>query len=215
MKVLLFGATGSAGASVLRVALNAPDVTEVRVIVRKTPKTTGAKLRVFLHNDFLHYEKVADAFDGVDTCLYCIGVSVSQVPKEDDYRRITRDCAVAAAHLLKTRSPKASFHFISGMSTNENSRYMWARVKAEAERDLMGMIDAACYRPAAIDGEDSDSQAKTWYAPLKPLFKVFAPFRSLYISGDDLGRAMLTGARTGLKSTILENAQIRDLADRA
>ena len=213
MKVLLFGATGSAGASVLRVALNAPDVSEVRAIVRKTPKTTGAKLRVVLHNDFLHYEKVADAFEGVDTCLYCIGVSVSQVPKEDDYRRVTKDTAVAAAHMLKTRSPKASFHFISGASTNENSRWMWARVKAEAERELMGHVDAACYRPAAIDGETSDSQASTWYAPLKPLFKVFAPFRSMYISGEDLGLAMLYGAKSGLKHTILENTEIRDLAD--
>jgi uncharacterized protein YbjT (DUF2867 family) len=215
MKILLFGATGSAGASVLRVALNDPGVTEVRAIVRKTPKTTGAKLRVVLHNDFLHYEKVADAFDGIDACLYCIGVSVSQVPKEDDYRRITKDCAVAAAHMLKAHSPKASFHFISGASTSENSRWMWARVKAEAERELMGLVDAACYRPAAIDGETSDSQAKTWYAPLKPLFKVFAPFRSMYISGEDLGRGMLAGARSGLKGTILENAAIRDLADKS
>jgi len=215
MNLLIFGATGSAGASVVRVALNDPGVKEVRVIVRKTPNAKGEKLRVVLHNDFLHYEKVADTFAGVDACLYCLGVSVSQVPKEDDYRRITRDCAVAAAHMLKAKSPKASFHFISGASTSADSRWMWARVKAEAERDLMELIDATCYRPGAIDGETSESQAKTWYAPLKPLFKVFAPFRSLYISGEDLGKAMLRGARTGLKHTILENAQIRDLADGA
>src|SRR6185436_8042050 len=117
--------------------------------------------------------------------------------------------------MLKAKSPKASFQFISGASTSENSRWMWARVKAEAENDLMELIDANCYRPAAIDGETSESQARTWYAPLKPLFKVFAPFRSLYISGEDLGKGMLAGARTGLKRTVLENAQIRDLADRA
>jgi uncharacterized protein YbjT (DUF2867 family) len=213
--VLLFGATGSAGASVLRAALTDPGVTEVRAIVRKTPKATSPKLRAILHNDFLHYDKVADAFDGVDTCLYCLGVSVSQVPKEDDYRRVTRDCAVAAAHMLKARSPKASFHFISGMGTNATSRFMWARVKAESERDLMDLVGATCYRPAAIDGETSESQGKTWYAPLKPMFKVFAPFRSMYISGDDLGRAMLYAARTGVRGAVLENAQIRDLADRA
>jgi uncharacterized protein YbjT (DUF2867 family) len=215
MNVLVFGATGSAGASVLRVALNDPGVTEVRAIVRKTPTIKHPKLRIVLHNDFLHYEKVADSFAGVDTCLYCLGVSVSQVPKEDDYRRITKDCAIAAAHTLKSKSPKASFQFISGASTRSDSRWMWARVKAEAEEELMALIDANCYRPAAIDGETSESQAKTWYAPLKPLFKVFAPFRSMYISGDDLGKGMLAGARTGLKRTILENNEIRDLADRA
>ena len=215
MIVLLFGATGSAGASVLKFALSDPSVTEVRVVTRKTPKHTGAKVRVFLHDDFMSFEKVSAAFDGVDACLWCLGVSVSQVPDEKDYRRITRDYAVAAATLLKARSPKATFHFISGASTNINGRWMWARVKGEAERDLTTLVDANCYRPGAIDGETSDSQAATWYAPLKPLFKVFAPWRSMYITGDDLGRAMLQGARDGLRRKIVENTDMRDLADRA
>jgi uncharacterized protein YbjT (DUF2867 family) len=35
MKILVFGATGSAGGSVLRVCLSAPAVEEVRAIVRR------------------------------------------------------------------------------------------------------------------------------------------------------------------------------------
>ncbi len=50
---------------------------------------------------------------------------------------------------------------------------------------------------------------------LRPLFKVFAPFRSWYITGRDLGRAMLQGAREGLRRQVLENRAIRDLADRS
>ena len=213
MKVLVFGATGSAGGSVLRAALDARDVDEVRAITRRPLKIAHPKLTVVLHDDFLNFTASASAFDGIDACFFCLGVSSAQVRKEDDYRRITRDFAVAAAELLKQRSPNATFHFISGASTSASSRWMWARVKAKAESDLNQIIGATSYRPGAIYGEPTDSG--TWYAPFRPLFKVFAPFRSLYITGQDLGRAMLQAAREKMRGRILENSQIRDLADRA
>ena len=210
---MIFGATGAAGGSVLRFCLGASEVREVRAVVRRPPRVTHDKLRVVVHEDFLDYSTGAPAFEGVDTCFFCLGVSATRVPGEADYRRITRDFAVAAAGALKRASPAASFHFISGMGTRADGRFMWARVKAEAERDLIALVDATCYRPAAIDGVRSESAA-TWYAPLLPLAKLFAPFRSLYISGDDLARAMLQATAEDLRGVVLENAQMRDLADR-
>ena len=91
---------------------------------------------------------------------------------------------------------------------------MWARVKAEAERDLMNAFDATCWRPAMIDGEPSASQPALTRA-LRPLLRlVFKPFRSLYIMNVDIGRAMLEATTQGLRRRIFENAEIRDLADR-
>jgi hypothetical protein len=43
---------------------------------------------------------------------------------------------------------------------------------------------------------------------------LFRPFRSLYVSGDDIGRAMLQAHADGLVGRIVENREIRDLADR-
>jgi len=45
--------------------------------------------------------------------------------------------------------------------------------------------------------------------------KILIFVRSLYIKGEDLGRAMLLAAMENLRSRILENREIRDLADRA
>src|SRR5262249_44659761 len=159
MKILIFGARGSAGGSVLRVCLASPVVAEVRAIVRRPLPLDDPKLRVLVHGDFLDYSKVADAFAGVDACLFCLGISATQVSGEAEYRRITYDFALAAARALRAGSPEAAFYFISGQGTNVSSRLMWARVKGETERDLIAEAGAVCFRPAAIDGVPPQSEA--------------------------------------------------------
>jgi uncharacterized protein YbjT (DUF2867 family) len=213
MKALVFGATGSAGGSVLRVCLSAPRVEEVRVVTRRPLKVAHDKLRGFVHEDFVDYEASAEAFAGVDACFFCLGISVTQVSGETEYRRITHDFAVAAARMLQLRSPGAAFHFISGQGARLDSRMMWARVKAETERDLMGLMDAVCWRPAFIDGEASESGPRA-YQMVRPLFRLLRGFRSLYVSGEDLGRAMLQATVEGTCGRIVENAEIREMAAR-
>jgi uncharacterized protein YbjT (DUF2867 family) len=210
MNILIFGATGSAGGSVLRVCLDAPDVDEVRVITRRPLQLEHDKLRVFVHKDFLDYGAVTAAFAGVDACLFCLGISVTQVSGEDEYRRITHDFALAAANALKAGSPAAVFHYLSGQGASLDSRMMWARVKAEAERDLIALVNASCWRPGFIDGETSQSAPRIYQAA-RPLFRLLRVFRSLYVTGEDIGRAMLVAAREGWRGRIVENTEIRAL----
>lgn len=211
MKILLFGATGGAGGAVLRTILASPFISEVRAVVRRPLQIENQKLRVFVHSDFLDYTSVASAFQDVDSCLYCLGISVTQVSGEKEYRTITHDFALQAARMLKECSPDASFHFISGQGTRLDSRMMWARVKAETERDLVQLCNATCWRPAFIDGATSERVPRI-YRVLKPLFRLLSPFRSLYVSGDDLGNAMLKAARSSRKGGMIENREIRELA---
>jgi hypothetical protein len=157
MKVLLFGATGAAGGSVLTVCLNERVVQEVRVITRRPLKLAHKKLLTLIHKDFLDYSSLTAAFTGLDACLFCLGVSVTQVRQEDAYRRITHDFTLAAARLLKKESPKAAFHYISGYGTRADSRQMWARVKGQTEQELINLMGAVCWRPGFIDTPPSDS----------------------------------------------------------
>ena len=85
MTVLVFGATGSAGGSVLRVCLASPAVTEVRTIVRRPTGLTAARLREVVHGDYLDFSAIASAFQDVDACFYCLGISVMQVSGEAEY----------------------------------------------------------------------------------------------------------------------------------
>jgi hypothetical protein len=212
MKLLLFGATGSAGAAVLDACLAAPIVEEVCVITRRPLMHTSSKLRTFVHKDFANYATVEEAFRGVDACLFCLGVSATQVSKED-YRKITYSYALAAAQMFKSKSPGAAFHYISGQGTKPNSRMFWSRVKAQTEHDLIELVDANCWRPAFIDATPSPSLPKL-YKVFFPLFRVLKPFPSLYVSGTDLGHAMLQATQENLRRRIIENKEIRQLAAR-
>lgn len=213
--VLIFGATGSAGGSVLRACLASPDVEEVRAVARRPLALESPKLRAFVHADYADFSAVEDAFANVDACLWCLGISSTQVSGEAEYRRITHDYAVAGARTLARVSPDAVFHYVSGAGAGARSRFMWARVKAETERELVDDVGAVCWRPAAIDGETSASTPRLYLA-LRPVYRLlFKPFRSLYVAGEEIGLAMLEATRRGMRARVVENAEIRDLADRS
>jgi uncharacterized protein YbjT (DUF2867 family) len=215
MRILLLGATGSAGGSVLLACLASPRVESVRAVVRRPLALSHPKLRVFVHADYLDYAAVAEAFTGVDACFDCLGISVGQTSGEAEYRRITHDFALAAARALRAYTPAAAFHYLSGDGASLGSRFMWARVKAEAERDLIAGFAAVCWRPAAIDGEPSRSEPRR-YKLLRPILRVlFGRSRRFYVKGEDIGRAMLLAADEGMRSRVVANREIRDLADRS
>jgi uncharacterized protein YbjT (DUF2867 family) len=134
------------------------------------------------------------------------------VSSEAEYRRITRDFALAAAAALRAGSPEAKFLFISGQGAHPRSRMMWARVKAETEVALREQFGAICLRPAAIDGERT-ANAALMLRIARVFFPLLRPFRGLYVTGLDIGRAMLRAADDIPRGRVLENREIRDLAD--
>ena len=213
MKVLLFGATGSAGNAVLEACLAASIVEEVRAITRRPLLHTSAKLRTFVHRDFVNYATVEDAYRGVDACLFCLGVSATQVSREE-YSKITYTYTLAAAKMLKAKSPGAAFHYISGKGTRAGSRMFWSRVKAQTEQDLMELVEADCWRPAFIDAPPSAGLPRM-YKAVFPVLRVLKPFPGMYVSGSDLGRAMLQATLEKMRRRVIENKEIRQIAARA
>ncbi len=197
----------------LEACLAAPVVEEVRAITRRGLMHTNAKLRTFVHKDFLDYSTVQEAFHGIDACLYCLGVSVTQVSKEE-YRRITYSYTMAAAQMFQLQCPGAAFHYISGRGTNSGSRMFWAQVKAQVETDLIALVQADCWRPAYIDAKPSASIPRI-YTWLLPIGKLLKPFPGMYVDGRDLGRAMLQATIEKIRSRVIENREIREIAARA
>ncbi len=211
LKILLFGASGTAGGAVLQACLQTPVVQEVRVIVRRPLGRRDAKLWELVHTNYLDFAAVTEAFRAVDACLFCLGISVTQASKEE-FVKISHDYAIAAAKMLKTESPGAAFHYISGKGTRAGSRTFWSKIKGQTENELMELVGANCWRPAFIDAEPSASLPKV-YTVLRPALRLLRPFHSLYVAGEDLGRAMLEATRENLRRRVIENAEIRKLAE--
>ena len=212
MRILVLGASGAAGGSLLDVALSSPLVEEVRTLSRRKLETGTARHVGVVHDDLFDYRAVAGTFAGLDAAFYCIGRSVSQVGDEAAYRRLAFEAPEVAAQQLAAASPAAPFHYLSGQGANLDSRQMWARVKAEAERSLIERHAAVCWRPGGIDARRTEGWPFFYPAMIRTMRWIF-PSRRYYIRGEDLGRAMLEVAAGNARSRILENPEIRAIAD--
>ena len=216
MKIIITGATGTAGSEVLRQALADPGISEVLVLSRRPLDVTGAKLKTALLNDFLDYSAVAPQFAGYDACLWCLGISQTEVSKQD-YEIITYDYTLAAARAMQACGDGFRFCFLSGRGADsaEKSSILFARVKGRTENALtrLGRPRTWHFRPGYIHSVTAPPRRRIerWIAPLTPLVYRFLPAH--IISTVELARAMLAVAKHGAPKPILENDDIRALSN--
>lgn len=210
MKIILTGATGFAGGEVLRQALLDPEIEQVTVLTRRTLGLSHAKLKELIVSDFLDYSSVD--LSGHDACIWCLGVSQTQV-RETEYIRITFDYTLAAARAMYAANPQLRFCFLSGRSADpdEQQKALFARIKGRAERQLAELGRPAFFfrpayiRPTALSG------------PRKDLARFFTPFGTLLsllskdfsVDCDQLARCLLGVAKHGSNVSVLENRLIR------
>ncbi|HEX4536898.1 MAG TPA: hypothetical protein VH140_08125 [Candidatus Acidoferrum sp.] len=220
MNVLLFGATGMLGQGVLRECLVDPGVILVQTVGRTATGVQHAKLRELVHNDLWHYESVGAQLSGFNACFFCLGVTSSGMT-EEDYERVTYGITMAAAEMLSRLNPQMTFIYISGAGTDssERGRIMWARVKGKTENALLRLPFKAAYmlRPGIIEplhGAKSKTPLyNVFYTLGKPLFPLIRfAFPDQILTTEQIGRAMLAGARHGFPRQILETKDIRAAA---
>lgn len=207
LRVVVLGATGLAGSEVVGQALADPRVAEVRAVTRRALDHTHGKLREVRSTEFASLAGIGEALTGVDACFYCLGVSSRQVSGEAEYRRITVDYAVAAARILRQRSPRHTFHFLSGAGTDPSgrSRMMWARVKGAAENELreLDLARLFCYRPGYIHADTASAAKRTLY----PIARWILPGQVIHAG--ELARAMIEATVSSEPGGTLGNNEIR------
>jgi len=219
MNVILFGASGMVGQGVLRECLLDPEVTSVLSIVRSSTGQQHQKLREIIHKDFFDFSSLEPELTGLDACFFCLGVSSAGL-SEQNYRRVTCDIALAAAQTLVKLNPNMTMVFISGSGTDSSGsgRVMWARVKGQTENALLRLPFKAAYmfRPGVIVPLHGIKSRTMLYripyiilGPILPLLKRLFP--KYVTTTEKLGRAMLTAAKRGAPTHILESADINSL----
>jgi nucleoside-diphosphate-sugar epimerase len=214
MKVILFGATGMVGKSVLRECLGDDDVETVLAIGRNSVGLTHPKLRELIRKDLFDFGAVDGELQAYDACFFCLGVSAAGM-SEPDYTRLTYDLTLGWAKVLARINPAMTFVYVSGAGTG--GKAMWAQVKGRTEDALLALFPSAyMFRLGALramHGEVSKTRwtriAYTVFRPLWPLVRLLAP--GTMITTEELGRAMIRAALHGAPKKVLENRELRTL----
>jgi uncharacterized protein YbjT (DUF2867 family) len=220
INVLLFGASGMVGMSVLRECLADPQVAKVVVVGRTRSTLHSAKLSEVIHADLSNYDSMESALVNFDACCFCLGVSSANL-SEEAYARVTYDFTLAAANTLVRLNPHMTFIYVSGAGTDSTGagRIMWARVKGRTENALLALPFRAAYmlRPGIIQplhGIKSKTRSyRLFYslsALLLPLLRALFPNHVL--STTQIGVAMLQLAKHGYAKRILEARDINIVA---
>jgi uncharacterized protein YbjT (DUF2867 family) len=219
VRVVVFGATGTAGSAVVRQCLADERVAEVRAITRRAIGFKHAKLRDIHCHDFAHPESIAHQLAGVNVCFFCLGTSRRRAGSTPAYREITLTYPLVAADILRERSPDHTFVHLSaaGAAPGGRSLLTYARVKGEAEHQLAdnGIKRLFVARPGYIRPAP-ERRGRGVGALLGRAFypAVSATVPSLVIEATDLARGMIEAALGDEPGGLLHNRDLRALAAR-
>ncbi|KAK3306413.1 uncharacterized protein B0T15DRAFT_395497 [Chaetomium strumarium] len=187
MHLILTGATGLVGTAVLDAMLKTKDISKISVLSRRPVKFQDDRINVIIHQDFASYERdILDKLEGAQSCVWALGISQTQVSKEE-YIDITKAYPLAAAKAFQSLPPqtetKQPFHFVyvSGDgATFTPGRFtpFFGRIKGETELALAEMqkanpssFRASTVRPGVVDW--------TGHAEVKPFLPDIGLFRSV------------------------------------
>ena len=193
--IAIFGASGTAGDGILKVALANPYIENIHVVTRReTPRiedgVASGKVQMTLHWDYLDYSAVHQQIAAADAVYWAIGTSTFGVD-EETYAMIHVDFPMRFVFEWTDVSdkPYISFHDISSSDISEDSRAMWAREKARAERRLFEFAQGTklrviAYRPDYIGPDDEKA-----HFGQDLLYWFFAPVGAAVRAGQ-IGQAM-------------------------
>ncbi|WP_308634869.1 NAD-dependent epimerase/dehydratase family protein [Paenibacillus silvisoli] len=219
MKVLLFGATGMVGQSVLRECLLDPQVTSITAVGRSVTGQQHPKLHDIKHGELLDLSAIEERVQGFDACFFCLGVSSAGM-SEAKYRELTYDLTLSIARTLARLNPRMTFIYVSGSGTDstERGRSMWARVKGKTENDLLKLPFQAAYmfRPGAILPKNGVRSKTKLYQAIYDVMRPFYPllergFKNGITTSEKLGRAMINIVRQGYHTPFIESSDINKL----
>lgn len=215
--LVVFGGTGNVGRGVLAAAASDARVTRVLALQRKPVDPPLPKVTHVAVTDFGDLAAHEDAFRDVSGVVFALGVSQSAVGSEAEYRRITIEFPLEAARRLADASPGAAFVYVSGAGADPSgrSRFLFGRVKGEAETKLAAMpgLRVVNARPGGIVPPPGVKQRMLGERLFDPLIRLIEPWaKGTAIKSVDLGRALVACVYDTSRAGLVDNAALRAIA---
>jgi len=217
LRLILFGASGMVGGSVLPSFLADPDVEAVLVVGRHPCGQSHAKLRELLLPDLKDFSGAQEQLKGYNACVFTLGSS-SLGKSEAEFAAVNYELPLAAGRALSALNPDLAFVYVSGEGTDAQSKRMWSRVKGRTEQELMALPFRATgmIRLAALIPPEGVKSKTGWYQlfyvlmrPFMSLLKRLMP--GMVLTAPELGRAMLKAAKGEAGGSILSAKRLAEL----
>jgi uncharacterized protein YbjT (DUF2867 family) len=221
MKILILGASGLVGRGVLRECLLDSDVTAVKLIGRSAMDPSfhlpTTKLSELVMPDMFDYSGVEGELTGYDACFICLGIAAKDMANAVQYERMTFALTMAAAEVVARLNPNITITYVSGAGTDSTgqSKSLWLRVKGKTEKALLALPIklAVMFRPLAVQAVNGEVAKNGLY---RMAFLLTTPVMSLarrllpkyIVTTEQMGRAMLSVAKHGSRTRVLESADI-------
>lgn len=208
----MLGASGETGRVLLRELCAQRPFSRVTVIGRRQlslPEGSGVAVEQAVV-DFERLAEHADAFRGHDVGFCCLGTTRSKAGA-DGFVRVDRDYVAKAAELARAGGCK---HFVlqSSQHANENSSFLYLRVKGEVEKlvEAVGFDRCTILRPAMLLCARQECRPTEW------IMQKVLRFSSLFfptaysVPVETVARAMVASVLqpSGEKVEVLENKAI-------
>ena len=172
--VLLVGATGLVGRSVLQLALS--DTRVARVVA---PTRRALPIHPKLFNPLIDFEQLPEDADwwAVDAVICTLGTTIKVAGSQAAFYRVDHDLPLQVGELALRHGAKA-YALNSALGADPASRVFYSRTKGELERDLaaLGFASLTFVRPGLIGGdrqaarpaEQAAVKVSQWLRPLLP-----------------------------------------------
>ncbi|GAC1633102.1 MAG: oxidoreductase [Nevskia sp.] len=198
---LIAGATGLVGSSLLTQLLAHPGYGQVRVLGRRAPALSHAKL-VFVPSTLENLDALPGASLAVDDVYCCLGTTTAKAGGRAGLERVDYHMVVGLARAAQAQGAK-QFLVVSAAGASGKSPAFYSRVKARMEQAVAaaGYATVHIVRPSLLLGARSESRpAEALAQKIAPLLAPFCigPLRKYRpITGNDVAAAMIALANAG------------------
>lgn len=206
--LLLAGASGLVGQTVLKQCLCDPRIMQV---VAPTRRTLPAHPRLL--NPIVDFSALPEdaAWWKADAVICTLGTTIRQAGSKEAFRQVDHHYPLALATLAQ-RHGTPTFALTSAMGADPESRIFYSRTKGELERDLSAMefSSLTLVRPGLLGGERTtarpmESFAMTVLSAVEPVL----PQRYRVVPAEQVATVLLRSALLALPGIqIIESAAI-------
>lgn len=224
-KAIVIGATGLVGQRLIKQLSELYDT--LIVIARRPPRYINSYMRFYQLSDF---DNLAEVFASVNAnnntdAFSCLGTTKKQAGSDEAFRKVDHDYNVKFAELCHKNGVE-NFYLLSAANADQDSRFLYNRVKAETEQSIMALNfpQLFIFRPSLLLGKHKgrplESISQKAFKMISPLVSEALPLHP--ISAKRVAIAMAVTAQDSYErrkyrpesltntgtTTIIENKQM-------